>query len=83
MINRMKVRLKLFAYLRETLGFKEKQLTVDEGTTIGDLWEQFRKQLPANKNFRVLFAVNGEYVEKEKELKDGDEAAFIPPVSGG
>ena len=31
----------------------------------------------------VLIAVNSEYVSEEAVLQDGDEVAFIPPVSGG
>jgi len=79
----MRVRLKLFAYLRETLGFKEEDIEVDEGTKVGELWDRLKDKIPGNRSFSVLFAVNGEYVERERELKEGDEVAFIPPVSGG
>lgn len=79
----MRVRLKLFAYLRETLGTKEEEIEVEEGAKVGEIWESFKDKVPMNKNFRVLFAVNGQYVEKDRELKEGDEVVFIPPVSGG
>jgi molybdopterin converting factor subunit 1 len=78
----MKVKLRLFAYLRETLGLEE-EIDIREGEKVSDLWNRFKHKIPGNKNFRVLFAVNGEYVEEDRELKEGDEVAFIPPVSGG
>jgi molybdopterin synthase sulfur carrier subunit len=79
----MKVKLRLFAYLRETLGLEEEEIDIREGEKVSDLWNRFKHKIPGNKNFRVLFAVNGEYVEEDRELKEGDEVAFIPPVSGG
>lgn len=78
----MKVKLRLFAYLRETLGLEE-EIDIREGEKVSDLWNRFKHKIPGNKNFRVLLAVNGEYVEEDRELKEGDEVAFIPPVSGG
>jgi len=79
----MRVRVKLFAYLRETLGFKEQEIEVDEGTQVAKLWETFSNRMPRKPDFRVLFVVNGQYVEGKQRLKEGDEVVFIPPVSGG
>ncbi len=79
----MKVKLRLFAYLRETLGLEEEEIDIRDGERVSDLWNRFKHKIPVNRNFRVLFAVNGEYVEEDRELKEGDEVAFIPPVSGG
>jgi len=79
----MRVKLKLFAYLRETVGIKEEEIEIEEGTKVGQLWSTFNHRIPGNKNFRILFAVNGEYVEEGRELNEGDEVVFIPPVSGG
>jgi len=79
----MRVKLKVFAYLRETLGIKEEEIEIEDGIKVGQLWSLFKDKIPANKNFRILFAVNNEYLEEDRELKEGDEVAFIPPVSGG
>jgi molybdopterin converting factor subunit 1 len=79
----MKIKLKLFAYLRETLGLAEEEIDIRDGERVSDLWNRFKHKIPGNRNFRILFAVNGEYVEEDRELKEGDEVAFIPPVSGG
>ncbi len=80
----MRVRLRLFAYLGESSGKAEEDLEVEEGITVGDLWNEHKISTILNsKNFRVCFAVNGEYAEEHRELNEGDEVAFIPPVSGG
>ena len=81
--QRMKVRILLFAYLKETLGMKEEVMDIQKGSKVRDLWNRFKHRIQGGENLRILFAVNGEYVEVGKELKEGDEVAFIPPVSGG
>ncbi|MEE9252825.1 MAG: MoaD/ThiS family protein [Thermodesulfobacteriota bacterium] len=80
----MRVKLRLYAYLGENRGKSEEVLEVEEGTRVGELWNDYKNSwIPNAKNFRVCFAVNGEYAEEDRELKEGDEVAFIPPVSGG
>jgi len=79
----MKVKVILFAYIREDIGFKEREIEIKEATKVGELWNEFKNQLPRKNNLRVLFAVNEKYVNEDEELKEGDEVAFIPPVSGG
>ncbi len=74
----MKIKLKLFAYLREAIGLEEEEIKVRDGKKVGDLWIRYKDKIPGHSNFRVLFAVNGEYVEGNTKLKEGDEVAFIP-----
>ncbi len=49
--------------------------------TIAEVWQQVagEKILPAN----LLVAVNMEYAEPDSVVRDGDEVAFFPPVTGG
>lgn len=77
----MRVRVKLFAGLRERLGFTERELELAPGQTVADAWRTIgdRPELPQN----VLTAVNLEYVKPHRALADGDEVAFFPPVTGG
>jgi molybdopterin converting factor subunit 1 len=77
----MRVRVKLFAGLRERLGFAERDLELAEGGTVDDAWRAIGDQpeLPQ----RVLAAVNLAYVKPQHALSDGDELAFFPPVTGG
>ena len=74
----MTVRVRLFAGLRERAGYGERQL---EGVErVADVWPALDLgEEPGG----LLYAVNREYAERERELNDGDEVALIPPVSGG
>ena len=81
----MKVRVKLFAILRERAGAAELTKELADGSTVAQLWENLQKEHPklAGPTFRLLYAVNQTYVTPQEVLKDGDEVAIIPPVSGG
>jgi molybdopterin converting factor subunit 1 len=79
------IRVRLFATLRERAGRAEESLHVDGPMTVGQLWDHLRSENPGLAEFpgRVAFAVNQEYVDSRRSLRDDDEVAFIPPVSGG
>jgi len=72
------IRVRLFAGLRERAGWSEREL--DGIERVSDVWPALQLgDEPAG----LLYAVNREYAEQERELADGDEVALIPPVSGG
>jgi molybdopterin synthase catalytic subunit len=77
----MQVRVRLFAALRERAGATERELELPAGARAGDVWPAL-PELGAEPG-GVLVAVNQEYVERDHELREGDEVALIPPVSGG
>jgi molybdopterin converting factor subunit 1 len=81
----MKVKVKLFAILRERAGAGEVIKEVKEGSTVADLWTVLQQDYPklAVPGVRLLYAVNQDYVTPDCVLKDADEVVFIPPVSGG
>jgi molybdopterin synthase catalytic subunit len=73
----MAVTVRLFAGLRERAGWARREL---EAATVADVWPALELgDEPAG----LLYAVNREYAERDRELRDGDEVALIPPVSGG
>ena len=74
----MRIRVRLFAGLRERAGWSEREL--DDVGTVGDVWPAL--QLGAEPN-GLLYAVNRDYAPRDRRLADGDEVALIPPVSGG
>lgn len=81
----MKVSVKLFAMLRERAGTGNAVHELPEGSTVNDLWDTVRREHAglSGVDLKLLYAVNSEYVALEHRLADGDEVAFIPPVSGG
>ncbi len=82
---RLKVRLRFFALYREIVGKAWMQIEVDAETTPTQIWDElcqdFAKLTEHSNAWRV--AVNGEYAERHASLNEGDEVAFIPPLSGG
>ena len=79
------VKVRLFASVREIVGASEKTLEVPEATSVGELLERFVEQYPrlADTARCCRLVVNRQYVEPSISLRDGDEVAFVPPVSGG
>ena len=74
----MKIRVRLFAGLRERAGWSERD--VEGVTRVDDVWPVLGLGPEPD---GLLYAVNKEYVRREHELVEGDEVALIPPVSGG
>ena len=74
----MRVKVRLFAGLRERAGVAEREL--EDVARVGDVWRALGL---GEEPEGLLYAVNRRYAEREQELADGDEVALIPPVSGG
>ena len=74
----MRIKVRLFAGLRERAGWGERE--VDGITRVEDVWPVLGLGVEPE---GLLYAVNKEYAQRDHELADGDEVAVIPPVSGG
>jgi molybdopterin synthase catalytic subunit len=81
----IRVRVRLFAMQRELAGSREVGLELEPGATIEAAWSLVVERHPALAPGRAAtrFARNGEYADADTTLENGDELAFIPPVSGG
>jgi MoaD family protein len=81
----MRVRVRLFAIQRELVGAREVPIELGDGATVEDAWAAVVGRFPvlAPGRASVRFARNGDYADAATALGDGDEVAFIPPVSGG
>ena len=80
----MKITVRLFAGYRESAGVGHAVLDAPDGATVGDLARIAVERFPGLPDAeRIVIAVNGEYQDHAFPLADGDEAALIPPVSGG
>lgn len=86
----MKIRVLFFARARELCELSEMDFEVsDDGANLVDLKKEILIRFPMLNDIwqSVIFAKNQEYVTKEDEgevdIRDGDEIAIIPPISGG
>ena len=81
----MRVRVRLFASLREAAGRSEALLELRPGATAEDAWRQLAVDIPAlaARRSALAAAVNRRYAPFSTALAEGDDLAFIPPVSGG
>ena len=81
----MQVKVCLFARAREAYGHAETTLGLPDQATPAECFEILVGHSPALARLRpsLLVAVNEEYAEWDGALSEGDEVAFIPPVSGG
>jgi len=75
------IRVRYFASLAEDLGRREDAVAARDAATVAEVWRAASgdRALPPN----VLSAVNHEYVDAGHAVRDGDEVAFFPPVTGG
>ncbi len=81
----MRVRIKLFAILRERAGASELIVHLRPGATVADAVTAAGEKVVELVPYlgRIAFAVNETYAKANTPLNEGDELAFIPPVSGG
>jgi molybdopterin converting factor subunit 1 len=81
----VQITVRYFAGHRDITGQSEERLDLDAGATVGSVWELLVGRYPRLSGYtgRLLYAVNQEYATPATDLRDGDEVAFIPPVSGG
>ncbi|MCI0732764.1 MAG: molybdopterin converting factor subunit 1 [Methylococcaceae bacterium] len=77
----MSIRVRFFASLREQMGYSEKSIAFEGLATVSDVLERLDKARILDA--QVLYAVNMEYANSDTPVKDGDEVAFFPPVTGG
>ena len=81
----MRVNVKLFARLRDVAGTGEMECEVPAGSTVADVWASLGQQFPSLSPYAasISCAVNAEYARMNAPVANGDEVAFLPPVSGG
>ena len=81
----MRVNIRLFATLRDIAGTGEIERQMPDGATVRTVWQALASEFPDLKDYEasISTAVNAEYSRMEAPVDDGDEVAFLPPVSGG
>lgn len=77
------LRLHYYALLREQAGRQSEAVDTAARTPAAlyaELAGRYRFRLPAS---QLKVAVNAAFSDWDRELEDGDEVVFIPPVAGG
>ena len=81
----MHVTVRLFARLRDIAGESELRRELPDGSTARVLWDSLAAEHTELTRYRdaVSTAINEEHAKMDHPLSDGDDVAFLPPVSGG
>jgi molybdopterin converting factor subunit 1 len=79
------VTVRLFARLRDVAGTGELTRDVPGPATVQTVWNALAAEMPSLVQYEktMSVAVNAEYARMAAAVHDGDEVAFLPPVSGG
>ncbi len=85
MSNDTAVKILLFGAARDAVGRGVEDILLPGAQTAESAFAEVLEQFPVLRRFgrSLLFAVNQEYAEAAREVRDGDELAVFPPVSGG
>lgn len=81
----MKIKVLLFAYLREIIGSEELEVEIPAGSKGEEIFSILEEKSPEiSSHIKYLkLSMNGEYIGADTELLDNSEVAVFPPVSGG
>jgi molybdopterin converting factor subunit 1 len=81
----MRVTVRLFARLRDLAGTGELEREVPSPATVRTVWQALVREMPALQEYErtMSVAVNADYARMSATVGEGDEVAFLPPVSGG
>lgn len=81
----MHVTVRYFAIMRERMGIAVEQRPLPDDTTAGEVFRLVTADYPELSGLErsVMVMVNETYADRDQLIRDGDDIALIPPVSGG
>jgi len=81
----MRARVLFFGLLKDVVGCAAEDIELPEGADLGSVFERYAARQPRLREFApsIVAARNQEFADLTTALRDGDEIAFLPPVSGG
>ena len=81
----MRVTVLFFGQLQELVGLRSDELTLDAGASLAEILDHYSRKAPRLNDFApsLAMAINQEYAFPDDIVSEGDEVAFLPPVSGG
>jgi molybdopterin converting factor subunit 1 len=81
----MRVRVLFFGMLKDLVGRAEERIEVEDGARLSAVFEHYARRFPRLRELSgsIVLARNQEFAAPEAVIGEGDEIAFLPPVSGG
>ncbi len=81
----MRVRVVYFGILRDMAGHENESVELADGARLAELYSDLQQRIPGLSKFAnsIALSINYEYSTLDAPLRDGDEVALLPPVSGG
>jgi molybdopterin synthase catalytic subunit len=81
----VRVKVLFFGLLRDVAGRSEDDLELPEGQPVESVFEHYAQQFPRIRLMAssIVLACNQQFCDRATTVRDGDEVAFLPPVSGG
>jgi molybdopterin converting factor subunit 1 len=81
----VRVKVLFFGMLRDIVGRAEDSIEVDPGARLDSIFERYARQFPRLKEHAssIVLASNHEFCDRSVPVRENDEIAFLPPVSGG
>jgi MoaE-MoaD fusion protein len=81
----VRIRVLFFGVLRDVVGVREDSLDVAEGGRLDTVFEHYANRFPKLREMAAstVLALNQQFSSPSAPLAEGDEVAFLPPVSGG
>jgi molybdopterin synthase catalytic subunit len=81
----MNIRVLFFGAARDAVEANQLEIVVEEPATVSSAFQSLKDRFEKLERFgrSLLFAVNQEYATPDTQLKENDELAVFPPVSGG
>jgi molybdopterin converting factor subunit 1 len=84
-MHKIRINLLYFAFVKDKTGIEFELLDLPSDTTVKSLIKIILEKYPSLSNLMdmIQISVNYKIVDVDTILKDGDEVAFLPPISGG
>jgi len=84
-MTKVRVRVLFFGMLKDIVGRSEDHIEVADGARLESVFERYAQQFPRLGALKssIVLASNHQFCEPSAAVSDGDEIAFLPPVSGG
>ena len=81
----VRIKVLFFGIIRDVVGLREDSVEIAAGASLGTLFDQYAARFPRLKEMSAstVLALNQQFSRPAAPLSDGDEVAFLPPVSGG